>query len=110
LFGNFSSEQLLYKNGSFSGFSDFSPPMICALALLWGGGDFEKTLGIAVCAGFDTDCNGATTGCVIGMMAGAAKIPEKWKGPLNNKIKSGIDGFSLTEISELAERTLKMID
>ncbi|MDR0494416.1 MAG: ADP-ribosylglycohydrolase family protein [Treponema sp.] len=87
-----------------------SNAMICALALLWGNGDFEKTLGIAVCAGFDTDCNGATTGSVTGMMTGAVKIPEKWKGPLNNKIKSGIDGFSLTEISQLAERTLKMTD
>jgi hypothetical protein len=42
------------------------------------------------------------------MMTGAGKIPGKWKNPLNNKVKSGIDGFSLSEISELAERTLKM--
>jgi ADP-ribosylglycohydrolase len=87
-----------------------SNAMVCAAALLWGNGDFEKTVGISICAGFDTDCNGATTGSIIGMMSGAGKIPEKWKNPLNNKVKSGIDGFSLTEISELAERTIKLID
>lgn len=86
-----------------------SNAMICAAALLWGKGDFETTIGIAICAGFDTDCNGATTGSIIGMMDGAEKLPEKWKKPLNNKVKSGIDGFSLTEISELAEKTVKMI-
>ncbi|MDR2618489.1 MAG: ADP-ribosylglycohydrolase family protein [Treponema sp.] len=85
-----------------------SNAMICAIALLWGGGDFEKTIGIAVAAGFDTDCNAATTGSIIGMTLGADKMPEKWTKPLNNKIKSGIDGFGVTEISELAERTVKL--
>jgi ADP-ribosylglycohydrolase len=82
--------------------------MICAAALLWGEKDLEKTIGITVCAGFDTDCNAATTGSVIGMITGASGLPEKWIGPLNNKVKSGIGGFSFTEISELAERTVKL--
>lgn len=86
-----------------------SNAMICAIALLWGGGDFEKTIGISVCAAFDTDCNAATTGSIVGMMTGAERLPEKWVKPLNNKVKSGIDGFSLVEISHLAERTLKLI-
>jgi ADP-ribosylglycohydrolase len=85
-----------------------SNAMICTAALLWGGGDFEKTIGIAVAAGFDTDCNAATTGSIIGMITGASRLPEKWIKPLNNKVKSGIDGFGVTEISELAERTVKL--
>jgi ADP-ribosylglycohydrolase len=86
-----------------------SNAMICVIALLWGNVDFEKTIGIALCAGFDTDCNAATTGSIAGMIIGAEKLPQKWKEPLNNKVKSGIDGFSITEISELAKRTLKMV-
>jgi ADP-ribosylglycohydrolase len=82
-----------------------SNAMICAAALLWGEGDLEKTIGIALCAGFDTDCNAATTGSITGMAAGASKLPEKWIKPLNNKVKSGIDGFGVAELSELAERT-----
>ncbi|GHT61801.1 hypothetical protein FACS1894109_20580 [Spirochaetia bacterium] len=86
-----------------------SNAMICAVSLLWGGGDFEKTIGIAICAGFDTDCNAATAGSIAGMVLGAAALPDKWIKPLNNKVKSGIDGFGLTDISELAERTVKLI-
>jgi ADP-ribosylglycohydrolase len=79
--------------------------MVCVIALLWGEEDFEKTIGIAVCAGFDTDCNAATVGSIIGMITGAKELPEKWVKPLNNKVKSGIDGFALTEISGLARKT-----
>ncbi|GHV69491.1 hypothetical protein AGMMS49928_11990 [Spirochaetia bacterium] len=85
-----------------------SNAMICLIALLWGESDFEKTIGIAVCAGFDTDCNAATVGSVIGMISGAEKLPEKWIKPLNNKLASGIDGFALTEISTLARRTVDL--
>jgi ADP-ribosylglycohydrolase len=83
--------------------------MICGVALLWGEGDLGRTIGIAVCAGFDTDCNAATTGSVVGMLKGAGALPEKWIDPLNNKVKSGIDGYNLCEISSLAERTVKLI-
>jgi len=58
---------------------------------------------------FDTDCNGATVGSILGMMHGASALPEKWTAPLNDKIKSGVDGFGLVKISELAERTAAMV-
>ena len=80
--------------------------MICVISLLWGQGNFTQTIGISVVAGFDTDCNGATTGSVIGMMIGAENLPATWITPLNNTLKSGIDGFNIIKISELAERSL----
>lgn len=80
--------------------------MICVISLLWGQGDFTQTIGISVVAGFDTDCNGATTGSVIGMMIGAENLPATWITPLNNTLKSGIGGFNIIKISELAERSL----
>ncbi|MDR1303703.1 MAG: ADP-ribosylglycohydrolase family protein [Verrucomicrobiales bacterium] len=79
--------------------------MICAIALLWGERDLAKTIGIAVSAGFDTDCNGATTGSIIGMLHGARQLPSAWTAPLNDGLKSGIDGFGQVKISELAQRT-----
>jgi ADP-ribosylglycohydrolase len=84
-----------------------SNAMICAASLLWGEGDLERTIGIAICAGFDTDCNAATTGSVVGMLVGAKALPGKWIKPLNNTLKSGIDGYNLCELSDLAERTLR---
>lgn len=85
-----------------------SNAMIVCTALLFGGGDFEKTMGIAVSGAFDTDCNGATAGSVIGMLLGAGALPEKWVKPLNDTVKSGVDGFGMVRISELAERTVKI--
>lgn len=86
-----------------------SNAMIVVSGLLYGEGDFEKSIGIAVEAAFDTDCNGATVGSIIGVASGAGKLPEKWISPLHNKIKSGVDGFGLVNISDLAQRTLRCI-
>lgn len=82
--------------------------MIVCLALLYGEADFEKSIGIAVLSAFDTDCNGATVGSILGMMVGAEALPDKWIKPLNNQIKSGVDGFGLVKISDMAKRTLEV--
>ncbi|MGQ9555026.1 MAG: ADP-ribosylglycohydrolase family protein [Anaerolineae bacterium] len=77
-----------------------------ALALIHGSGDFERTVSIAVMCGWDTDCNGATAGSIIGTMLGAAALPDKWIVPLHDSIESSVQGFSHSRISDLAERTL----
>ena len=86
-----------------------SNAMIVVLGLLFGEKDFEKTIGISVMAAFDTDCNGATAGSIAGMILGAGALPEKWINPLNDTIISGVDGFRMVKISELAERTVRLI-
>ncbi|MFO7775737.1 MAG: ADP-ribosylglycohydrolase family protein [Candidatus Hydrogenedentota bacterium] len=48
------------------------------MAVLYGEGDFEKTVGIAVSAGYDCDNQAATAGGLIGVMHGASVIPEKF--------------------------------
>ena len=85
-----------------------SNAMICVVGLLWGNADFEKTIGICVCAGFDTDCNAATTGSIVGMMVGSDALPSSWIEPLHDTIKSGIDGFGMMRISDLARRTVEL--
>jgi ADP-ribosylglycohydrolase len=82
--------------------------MIVCISLLYGDLEFTTSIGIAVMAGFDTDCNGATVGSILGMVLGADTIPEQWIKPLNNKLKSGIDQFGLVELSDLAGRTVKI--
>jgi ADP-ribosylglycohydrolase/Carbohydrate esterase 2 N-terminal len=49
------------------------------LGLLYGGGDFAKTLEIATRAGQDSDCNPSSAAGILGVMLGYEKIPEKWK-------------------------------
>ena len=54
---------------------------IISIALLWGDGDYRRTLGLSVSAGRDTDSNAATVG-------------------------SAVRGFDRINIDELTTRTL----
>lgn len=46
------------------------------IGLLYGEGDFSKTLDIATRCGQDSDCNPASAGGILGAMLGYSKIPE----------------------------------
>ncbi len=81
---------------------------IVAVALLWGEGDFAKSITIAVMGGFDTDCNGATVGSIVGAMKGAKGIPKEWYEPLNDTIRSAVYGYDGSRISELAKETVRL--
>ncbi len=83
---------------------------IVARALLWGEMDFSRTIGLAVQAGLDTDCNGATAGSVIGALLGADAIPEHWVEPLNDRVETAVFGEGERAITELAERTRRVQD
>lgn len=85
-----------------------SNAMIVTMALLWGDRDFERTICLAVQACFDTDCNGATSGSVLGAMLGASKLPEKWTGPLNDTLETGVQGYHRVRIGDLAARSLEV--
>ena len=45
------------------------------LAILYGSGDFNNTVQIAVLAGWDCDCNPATAGGLIGIISGFSHLP-----------------------------------
>ncbi len=80
--------------------------LIVALALLYGDGDFSKSICIAVMSGWDTDCNGATVGSVLGVVLGATGIPVHWTAPLNDRVRSALVGFDGSKLSDLAVRSL----
>jgi hypothetical protein len=80
-----------------------SNAQIVALGLLWGEGDFERSICRAVQGCFDTDCNGATVGSILGMILGVERLPEKWVAPLNDTVETGVAGYHRVRISELAQ-------
>lgn len=49
------------------------------LALLYGKGDFEKTMEIAARCGQDSDCNASNAAGVLGVIYGYKGIDERWK-------------------------------
>ena len=49
------------------------------IGLLYGGGDFTKTIDISTRCGFDSDCNPANAAGILGTMIGYSNIPEYWK-------------------------------
>jgi hypothetical protein len=49
------------------------------LALLYGNGDYTRTLEIAARCGQDADCNPSTVGGILGAMLGYKNIPAYWK-------------------------------
>lgn len=83
--------------------------MIVCIGLIYGELDLEKTIGITVLGAMDTDCNAATSGSIIGMILGVNSLPGKWTKPLNDTLKSGVDGFGKVRISDMAKRTVNII-
>jgi hypothetical protein len=52
------------------------------IGLLYGGGDFTKSLEITTRCGQDADCNPSTVGGILGAVLGYDKIPAYWKRSL----------------------------
>ncbi len=49
------------------------------LGLLYGDGDYTKTLEISTRAGQDSDCNPSNAAGILGTMLGYSNIPDYWK-------------------------------
>lgn len=86
-----------------------SNALIVAAALLYGEGDYSKSVCMAVETGFDTDCNGATVGSVLGMRNSASSIDAQWTAPVNDIIHTSIFGVGIVTITELVEKTMKQL-
>ena len=81
---------------------------IVAASLLWGGGDYGKTVCMAVSQAFDVDCNGATAGSVAGMLTGEENIPAVWTVPVKGRFRTTLKGYDSVGIDELAEDVLRL--
>lgn len=90
------------------------------MSLLYGQGDFQKTLDYACAFGMDADNQAATMCGLLGIVNGLDSIPENllfpvkelnWKEPFNNSYKMITrEGLSDETISGLTERTVKQAE
>ena len=112
-----------YKKGSYeapvSRVSSLVNGLAGVMAVLYGEGDFMKTVGIATSAGYDCDNQAATTGGLIGVLNGLSGMGEaaiahsvslptrgRWTEPFNNSyVNITREEVRLrTPISEIAQR------
>ncbi len=67
---------------------------VCILSLLYGEGDFSRTIEIATMCGWDTDCNAGNVGTILGVSQGIKGIKEKYRRPVNDMVvASSISGY-----------------
>ena len=83
--------------------------MLVTIALLYGNGDYSKSICMAVECCFDTDCNAATVGSILGMLGGRNSIPRHWTEPLNDTLATSLIGKNHVKISEMAQKTMEHI-
>lgn len=85
------------------------------LALLYGQGDFQKTLDLACAMGFDADNQAATMSGLLGVAGGTKIIPEEllypvpgWKLPFNDLYKNvSRHDMPDTGIREMTDKTFR---
>ena len=59
---------------------------IAIMGLLYGEGDFGKSMLLAVNCGEDADCTAGSLAATLGIILGNSALPEKWIKPINDVI------------------------
>ena len=106
-------ERIHKKYNEFDGYDwvhTISNAEIVTLCLLFACDDCAKAICLAVDQGFDTDCNGATVGSIIGMMKGENVLSEEWTKPLNDTLETSIFGVGKVRITDCVQKTLEQIE
>ncbi len=89
----------------------------CAiLAMLYGKGDFQRTLDLSCAMGFDADNQAATVAGLLGIISGMKGLPanlylpfEGWKEPFNNNyVNITRHDLPNAKITEIIDNTVKV--
>ena len=83
--------------------------MIVAIALLWGEGDYAKTICLAVQACFDAASNGAIAGSILGVLQGRKSLPAHWAEAIGDTLHTGMKGYETVKLDEMARETFALL-
>lgn len=76
------------------------------LALLYGDGDWDRSMMIVNTCGWDTDCNSGNLGCLLGIRNGLAALTAKqdWRSPVADRIimPTADGGGTVTDVAREA--------
>ena len=101
-------DRIFEKYGHYHGVHTINNAALVVMGLMFGTTNYEQGIVLTVRGGWDTDCNGATVGSILGTKMGADALPEKWIGVLSNRLMSVVRDFNDNRISDLADRTYEM--
>lgn len=81
------------------------------LGLLYGNGDFKKSMLTAINCGDDTDCTAGTVGSILGIMYGTEGLPEDWRAYMGDEIVTCSINLclSLPKITSCTQLTEKVV-
>ncbi len=79
------------------------------MGLLYGKGDFEKSVLIACRCGQDSDCNPANAGGVMGAILGFAAVPERFKSALDPKRRFSASTYDWHEMLRVHEQLARQV-
>lgn len=87
-------------------------PNICVMivSLLYGEGDFARTLDICNMCGWDTDCNVGNVATIMGVRRGLAGIPQILRRPINDILicSSVIGSLNISDIPQGADYIVRL--
>lgn len=98
-------DQIQQRYGHYHGVHTINNAALVVMGLIFGADDYETGIVVTVRGGWDTDCNGATVGSILGARLGASKLPDKWIGVLGDRLMSSVRDCNDNRISEFAART-----
>jgi len=79
------------------------------IALMYGEGDYEKTLNIITMCGIDADCNAGMIMPVLGIQEGMRIIPKRLISPAFGKLITYMREYEEIKLEDLVDDTLKYI-
>jgi ADP-ribosylglycohydrolase len=81
---------------------------LIVLALLYGGGEWDRSMMIVNTCGWDTDCNSGNLGCLLGIRNGLDGFgtAHDWRGPVADRIylSTADGGRAITDVAAEAVR------
>lgn len=78
------------------------------IGLLYGGGDFGKTIDISTRCGQDSDCNPSTAAGILGVIHGYSAIPDEWKKGAE-KIKDMTFPYTSMSLEDVCKRNFDLV-
>ncbi len=79
------------------------------IGLLYGGGDFETSMRIAMRCGQDSDCNPGSAAAVLGSYFGFANIPSKFTSGLSSSNRFSGTTYTVDDVSVICENMARQV-